>query len=369
MAITLRSHQDGSFTVGFALHSVHTTITSFSADAFRWLVNLYCRHPRFSGLVVGLAIEQRPVRPPHRPAHVAVLQLWRRPAMLIFQVVLADRILLLVSLLNCRTCRFVSMDAAAVANRLRNEYGLAVRNAVDLGELAAERMGRADLRRANVWLLAREVAGIEANTGAVTSRWDQPDLSMNQIVKASADAFLALEVGRRLLHEKREREREVLKMAITLRHHGNGSYTVGFAAAHFVHATVTSSGDEAFKWVRNLHSRHPGISGIVIGLAIEQRPSADQRKIAVLQLSVDHQCLIFQIARADWTPSLLRRLLDSHTCRFVSVDAAAVADRLRNEHGLVVRNMVDLGELAAERTGLADLRRANVLVLAREVVG
>ena len=90
---------------------------------------------------------------------------------------------------------------AADAERLSDDHELVVANAVDLRGLAAEGMGRPDLRQAGLRAVVAAVMGVDlVKPQRVTmSRWDASCLSYEQIRYACIDAFVSFEVGRKLL--------------------------------------------------------------------------------------------------------------------------------------------------------------------------
>lgn len=85
-------------------------------------------------------------------------------------------------------------------NRLANENGLCVSNAVDLRDLANDVMRRNDMKQKGLAALSWEVMGVVLNKPkrVTMSRWDQYFLSMDQIMYACVDAFVSFEIGRRL---------------------------------------------------------------------------------------------------------------------------------------------------------------------------
>ncbi|CAL4974916.1 unnamed protein product [Urochloa decumbens] len=97
--------------------------------------------------------------------------------------------------------RFVGVGVQDDAVRLNNDLHLAVSNTVDLAELAADEMGRPDLRSAGLKALASVVMGatVDKPERVRKGRWDAYELSDQQIKYACIDAFVSFEVGRKLL--------------------------------------------------------------------------------------------------------------------------------------------------------------------------
>lgn len=84
------------------------------------------------------------------------------------------------------------------AEKLLEDYGLQVANAVDLRFLAAEELGVRELRNAGLKGLVMEVLGKEVQKPRriTMSRWDNAWLTHAQVQYACLDAFLSFEIGR-----------------------------------------------------------------------------------------------------------------------------------------------------------------------------
>ncbi|KAF8675812.1 hypothetical protein HU200_047302 [Digitaria exilis] len=187
--------------VTFGDDVIPTTVTS-SGDAVEgWLAEVRAAAAAPSDLIVGLDVEWRPSRRSDQNP-VATLQLCVGRRCLIFQLLHADRIPRALSeFLGDRGVRFVGVGVEADAERLSEDHELDVVNAVDLRGLAAEVMGRPDLRQAGLRAVVDAVMGVNlVKPQRVTmSRWDASCLSYEQIRYACIDAFVSFEVGRRLL--------------------------------------------------------------------------------------------------------------------------------------------------------------------------
>ncbi|CAO2165811.1 unnamed protein product [Urochloa humidicola] len=138
--------------------------------------------------------------------------------------------------------------------------------------------------------------------------------------------------------------------------------------------TVTSSGKAVERWITEVLSAHrpDGIRyGIVAGLDVEWRPSyrSKQNPTALLQLCVDHRCLIFQLLHADYLPAALAEFLVDRTIRFFGVGVEADAARLRADHSLEVGWAVDLRGYAEEYMDRPDLRQAGLRAIVAAVLG
>ncbi|RCV26521.1 hypothetical protein SETIT_5G252200v2 [Setaria italica] len=189
--------------VTFGQDVITTTVTSSGRAVERWISEVLSVH-RPGGIrydvVVGLDIEWRPnFRGPQNPT--ATLQLCVDRRCLIFQLLHADYLPVgLGRFLGDRTIRFFGVGVEADAERLRDDHGLEVANAVDLRGRVAEYMDRADLRQAGLRAIVGAVLGADlVKPRRVTmSRWDARRLSDEQIGYACIDAFVSSEVARKL---------------------------------------------------------------------------------------------------------------------------------------------------------------------------
>ncbi|OEL27077.1 hypothetical protein BAE44_0011904 [Dichanthelium oligosanthes] len=174
--------------------------------------------------------------------------------------------------------------------------------------------------------------------------------------------------------ERRERERvrslEVRVMATEIQGYYEDGTTVVSFDEDCIDTTLTDSGDVADSWVAETYRAHR--RGHVAGLDVEWRPARARGAappVAVLQICVDHRCLVFQILRADHVPGALYGFLADRRFIFVGVGIRDDADKLRAEYGLRVMSMVDLRVLAALRLGSPELHRAGLQALVWEVMG
>ncbi|XP_020098432.1 uncharacterized protein LOC109717170 [Ananas comosus] len=197
MPTTIRRRRDGSYTLTLNDgQTIHTVVTSSADDVEDWFYNIGTLPRR---TIVGVDVKCRlPLDPDDRVIALLSLCIGRR--CLVFQIFHAESIpYVLRTFFRYSGCRFVCMSARGVANDLWDECRLRVRNRVDLGELAAERMARPDLRWAPLRVLEQEVLGVEVNIRCAIGAWDQNPLSKVQIARACAAVFMASEIGRWLL--------------------------------------------------------------------------------------------------------------------------------------------------------------------------
>lgn len=118
-------------------------------------------------------------------------------------------------------------------------------------------------------------------------------------------------------------------------------------------------------------------SRLVVGLDVEWRPnfSGDGRRkpprnpVALLQLCVGEECLIFQLQYAEGIPKCVIDFLKSDDFIFVGVGIDNDALKLLEDYDLEVKNTIDLRKLASWELGRHELRHAGLTGLAREVLG
>ncbi|XP_020086018.1 Werner Syndrome-like exonuclease [Ananas comosus] len=204
MSISVETHSDTLFTVIFnGSDEILTTVTSSGADAEAWVAEVLRVHRhRLDRLVVGLDAEWRPnFSAGAAPNPVALVQLCVGRRCLVFSLLHADYVpLALANFLADTRFAFVGVGVAGDAERLADECGLPVADAVDLRDLAAERTGRRQLKQMGLAGLAAEIMEVEVRKPSRVrmSRWDRRDLTLDQIGYACVDAFLSFEIGRRL---------------------------------------------------------------------------------------------------------------------------------------------------------------------------
>ncbi|KAF2288051.1 hypothetical protein GH714_004111 [Hevea brasiliensis] len=97
---------------------------------------------------------------------------------------------------------FVGVGIESDVEKLVEDYGLSVRNTVDLRGLAAEKLGVKELKNAGLKDLVKEVLGkeIKKPKRVTMSRWDNPWLTPDQVQYACLDAFVSSEIGRSLVN-------------------------------------------------------------------------------------------------------------------------------------------------------------------------
>lgn len=187
------------YDVNFFGNNIRTVVTHLPSVVDSWIAEIEIVHRRrLHRLIVGLDLEWRPSFQRGVNDPVATLQLCVGRRCLIFQLIHAPRLpRSLRQFLSYATYTFVGVGIKADATRLERDYGLSVRNAVDLAPLAADRFGSKELKRAGLQKLAMEVLGthIEKPQAIRTGPWDNTNLTPDQVQYACVDAYVSFEIG------------------------------------------------------------------------------------------------------------------------------------------------------------------------------
>ncbi|GAV81051.1 DNA_pol_A_exo1 domain-containing protein [Cephalotus follicularis] len=203
MSITIFDHQLSDYshdlytiTLDDNFH-IETLLTHCPSMVDSWLTETQRIHRRrLHHLIVGLDVEWRPSYSCHRNP-IATLQLCVGHRCLLFQIMHSPYVpQSLIQFLENDCYTFVGVGIAQDVEKLEDDYGLLVGNAVDLRELDVD----AGLRNSGLKALAWNVLGIDVEKpkSVTMSRWDDEWLTTSQVSYASVDAFLSFEIGRRL---------------------------------------------------------------------------------------------------------------------------------------------------------------------------
>lgn len=186
------------YDVSFYNDQIHTLVTHSAPMVESWLseiIPIVNQNP-----IVGLDVEWRPNnRNSDNP--VATLQLCVDHRCLIFQLLYAQTIpRALFDFLSNGSYTFVGAGIENDMDKLLVDYDLKVTNTLDLGPLAATKLGKIELKKAGLKGLSKEVLGKELQkpSNVTRSRWDNEWLMCNQVQYACIDAFISSEIGRRL---------------------------------------------------------------------------------------------------------------------------------------------------------------------------
>ncbi|KAG0486642.1 hypothetical protein HPP92_008737 [Vanilla planifolia] len=202
MTTEITQHSECFFSIRIGnIYNVHTTVTASADQVFAWISDILRIHRyRLHHLVVGIDIEWRPSFSRYQNP-VALLQLCVGRRCLIFQLLYPISSPRSGGLPRRRSVHLRRRwNRGGDVERLADDLNLLVFNTVDLRELAAQRMGRDDLRRKGLASLAMEVLGVQVNKPrrVQMSDWSRYVLNLDQIKYACVDAFLSFEMGRRL---------------------------------------------------------------------------------------------------------------------------------------------------------------------------
>ncbi|XP_058741771.1 3'-5' exonuclease-like [Vicia villosa] len=132
------------------------------------------------------------------------------------------------------------------------------------------------------------------------------------------------------------------------------------------HPLFTVISDWLSNLSRNSHTRRY-LVGIDVEWLLNRLPSMDN-PVAVLQLCVDRECLVFQILHAPYVPDSLVAFLENQNNTFVGVGVGEDVEKLLRDYTLHVANFVKLCTLAAERLG-DHMKRVGLKTLALHVLG
>ncbi|GMY19757.1 3'-5' exonuclease-like [Fagus crenata] len=138
-----------------------------------------------------------------------------------------------------------------------------------------------------------------------------------------------------------------------------------------IQTLVTHTPHLVESWLDDIYRIHRRrLHRLIVGLDVEWRPNNRhfENPAATLQLCVGRRCLVFQLIYASYFPDSLIDFLGDERFTFVGVGIASDVEKLLEDYGLKVANVVDLRSLAVEM-GNRDLRNAGLKGLARAVLG
>ncbi|KAL2251011.1 Werner Syndrome-like exonuclease [Sesamum indicum] len=117
-----------------------------------------------------------------------------------------------------------------------------------------------------------------------------------------------------------------------------------------IHVTVAKKAAHVNQWISRIcrvHCRCPHCK-LIVGLDTEWRPSfvrGQEHDVAILQICVGQQCLIYQLLHTDCIPASLHEFLADPQHTFYGVGVREDVRKLFRSHGLAVKNITDLNEL------------------------
>ncbi|XP_073158328.1 3'-5' exonuclease-like [Henckelia pumila] len=189
------------YTVDFYGDSIYTTVTNDCAVVSEWISDVESiHHRRLHHLIVGLDIEWRPAYG-RTPNPAATLQLCVGRRCLIYQIIHSQGAtpFSLTRFLSNPNYTFVGVGIESDLDKLEQDYDLGSDvNTVDLRDLAAYEYDRRELKSKGLKDLASLVLGkeMEKPRWVTMSRWDNRQLTYDQVEYACIDAFVCFEMGR-----------------------------------------------------------------------------------------------------------------------------------------------------------------------------
>nr|AFK44726.1 unknown [Lotus japonicus] len=141
---------------------------------------------------------------------------------------------------------------------------------------------------------------------------------------------------------------------------------------HTIQTLFTSDPSHVDSWLSETTRHRNNKLPFIVGLDIEWRPNTQAFKnnpVALLQLCVDHRCLVFQIIHAPSIPDSLSSFLSNPQHTFVGVGIQGDVDKLLKDRSFTVANAVDLRTLAAEVYGDPEMMKAGLKALTQRVLG
>ncbi|KAL5565531.1 hypothetical protein UlMin_028695 [Ulmus minor] len=191
------------FDIEINSNSVETLVTHIPSMVDDWIQQTErINHQNLNNLVVGLDVEWRPNFTRYITNKVAILQLCVGQRCLIFQFLYAQFIPQSLSdFLGNSNYRFVGVGIRGDVDKLASDWGLSVRNPVDVRDLAASAYRDPSLRNTSLKNLARIVLRfqIQKPKRITMGRWDKQRLDTDQVKYACVDAFVSFELGKRLV--------------------------------------------------------------------------------------------------------------------------------------------------------------------------
>ncbi|KAI3838305.1 hypothetical protein MKX03_015940 [Papaver bracteatum] len=152
-----------------------------------------------------------------------------------------------------------------------------------------------------------------------------------------------------------------------------------------IYTTVTRSESSVDKWIDDVEksfARQLENNNLIVGLDIEWARLSDNgepNKVAVLQLCLADQCLIFQffgiygkskkVQKVPVIPESLYKFLNDERIIFVGSGIDHDARKLMVDWGFTVARSEELAGLAEYKLGREDLYKAGLKSLMREVLG
>ncbi|KAB1222808.1 Werner Syndrome-like exonuclease [Morella rubra] len=118
---------------------------------------------------------------------------------------------------------------------------------------------------------------------------------------------------------------------------------------------LTRSPAVVHSWLNDIYCIRCHLNRFIVSLDVKWHLAYTRNikhPVATLQLCVGHRCLIFQIIHAPYIPGSLFGFLGNGKFTFTGVGIKEDAEKLLDDYGLKVANVVDLRVLVGERLGM-----------------
>jgi ribonuclease D len=152
-----------------------------------------------------------------------------------------------------------------------------------------------------------------------------------------------------------------------VRNYTHDKYDVVFHS-ETIHTMVTHTPSMVDVWLSHL----PRNTDTIVGLDVEWLPNRQRNMdnpVAIIQLCINRECLVFQILHAPYVPESLVAFLGNKNHKFVGVGIKDDVDKLERDFSLRVVNFVDLRTLAAQTLDDKAMNFAGLKTLAMRVLG
>ncbi|MCL7047465.1 hypothetical protein MKW94_009133 [Papaver nudicaule] len=213
----LRPDTQEFYTVTVNGEKITTVVTKHSPTVDDWIEKIYTdykdcidavkKEDDLRRFIVGFDVKWKPnFGDDDHPIATLTLCVYRK--CLIFQIMRAVEVpRSLHRFLGDENLRFVGVGIEDAALKLEGEYNTRVEKTVDLGDSAAERYGKKELKTLGLMELAKFLSNwgqkwyalrmeeIEVPANVTGSNWGQKFLTREQIQYASADAYVSFQIG------------------------------------------------------------------------------------------------------------------------------------------------------------------------------
>ncbi|KAG8372271.1 hypothetical protein BUALT_Bualt12G0049000 [Buddleja alternifolia] len=152
--------------------------------------------------------------------------------------------------------------------------------------------------------------------------------------------------------------------------HTRQIYDVSFSG-DTIETTVTADPEAVTRWINRIELINFDVNRVIVALNVEWRRSSAQRRnpVAVLQLCIGSECLIYQIIHAHHIPDALRHFFLHNTYTFAGVGISSSFEKLVSDYGIGGHaNAVELGKQAADAYDVAELKNVGLKELASYVL-